>query len=339
MASGQIGPLTREHLPTVLDIWSARRGGAGEGASGLRPLADRRALVEARLRAALAERGTRGQALVATRAGEAVAYLIGREVRLPPGSTYLTYVPERFLNIGADDWGAATGEATALADLYAEMATWAVRRRADTQLIAIEPGAPHGDLWHDLGFARHDAYAFLPREGVRAGGAGVTVRRAGMDDLDVATEMVLAEARYHHAAPIFAFAPPGIAAAKRRDLAENLDDGAAFVLLASVGDRIAGVITAYLLAEPPSWAATAVPTPCLYIDSAFVRPEVRGQGVLRALVAALADAAPDGTAGLFVTYLPANRGAARAWVGLGFRPFAVIHQRRIDGRAADQWRE
>jgi GNAT superfamily N-acetyltransferase len=205
-------------------------------------------------------------------------------------------------------------------------------------LIAIEPGDDGTDLWADLGFARHDAYAFLPQDAVGTGVGVVDVRRARLADLDVASELFIAEARHHHAAPIFAYAPPGLDEAKRRDLSESLDESGAFVLVADVGGVVAGAISAYHLAELPFWAATALPTPCLYIDSAFVRPEARGRGVLRALVAGLADAAPGGTAGLFVTYLPANFGAARAWSGLGFCSFALIHHRRLDPRAVRQQR-
>ena len=155
----------------------------------------------------------------------------------------------------------------------------------------------------------------------------------------VVAELVVAEAEYHHAAPIFAYAPPGLAEAKRRDLAEGLADSASPILLATLNQEVVGAIVTYHLADPPFWASTAVLTPCLYIDSAFVRPEARGHGVLRALVAALAAAAQPDTAGLFVTYLPANRGAAAAWIGLGFRPFALIQQRRLDPRAVRQQRK
>jgi GNAT superfamily N-acetyltransferase len=84
---------------------------------------------------------------------------------------------------------------------------------------------------------------------------------------------------------------------------------------------------------------STTPTPCIYIDSAFVEPQTRGRGVLRALVAALADlAGQQGARGLFVTYLPANRDALRSWQGLGFQPLVTVHQRRLDPRATQQHR-
>jgi GNAT superfamily N-acetyltransferase len=84
---------------------------------------------------------------------------------------------------------------------------------------------------------------------------------------------------------------------------------------------------------------STAPTPCFYIDSAFVEPQARGRGVLRTLVAALAElAGQHGAQGLFVTYLPANRGALRSWQGLGFQPLVTVHQRRLDPRAPKQHR-
>lgn len=339
MAAAAITPLVSEHLPGVLAVWSAQRARLPADEAWRRPPAERLPLVAARLRGALAERDGRTRAWVALRNGAVSAYLIGREVRLPRGSTYLTYVPAHFLSVGTDDWGAATpADLPALADLYAASGDWAVARGAATHLLAIEPGDIASELWADLAFARHDTYAFLPRGAARAGAGDVAVRRAVVGDLDAAAELLIAEARHHHAAPIFAYAPPGLAEARRRDLAESLGDTGARLLVAAIGRALAGAILAYHIADPPSWAATALRTPCLYIDSAYVRPELRGRGVLRALVAGLKQSAPDGTAGLFVTYLPANLGAARAWAGLGFRPFAAIHQRRLDPRAARQQR-
>jgi GNAT superfamily N-acetyltransferase len=337
-----IRPMQVTDLADVADVWAAQRSrGAASGVDPAwsRPLEERRALIELHLRSSLERPGDHLQVLVAVRDGRAVAYMIGREVRLPRGSTYLTYVPEHFLNVGADDWGVATAaNVPLLTDVYAELASRMIVRGAGTHLVAIESGGDGADLWADLGFARQDSYAYLPLGAVPAGALGLGVRRATAADLEVAAELIIAEAVHHHGAPIFAYAPPGLEEAKRRDVAENLDDGDAFVMVAEVSGTVVGAINAYHLAEPPFWASTAVPTPCIYIDSAYVRPEVRGRGVLRALVAGLAGAAPAGTAGLFVTYLPANLLAARAWRGLGFRPFAVIHQRRLDPRAVRQQR-
>lgn len=332
-----LAPLAGEHLPGMLAVWAAQRARLPRDGRWSRALDERLPLVETRWREGLSEKSPRTRALVALRDGEVAAYLIGHDVRLPPGSPYLSYVPRHFLNVAADDWGAATlTDLPALADLYARVGGWAVTRGVAAHLVAIEPGGDSGELWADLGFARHDVYVYLPLGAARAGEGAVSVRRATAADLELATELVASETRHHHDAPVFAYSPPGLVTARRRDLAESLGDAGAFLLFASIGDAIGGVISAYHLATQPSWATTALPTPCLYVESAFVRPEARGRGVLRSLVARLARTAPDGTKGIFVTYLPANLGAARAWAGLGFRPFATIHQRRLDPRAVRQ---
>ena len=89
----------------------------------------------------------------------------------------------------------------------------------------------------------------------------------------------------------------------------------------------------YSQAKTPS----ATPTPCVYIDSSYVHVAARGRGVLRGLVAALAEVtAPFAPRGLFTTYLPANLSARRAWEGLGFQPLVTVHQRRFDPAAVRQ---
>ena len=337
-----VEPLAECRIPALLAIWASHQERARrrtiDRAAWERPLNERQAYVERGIRAAL--RADAARALVATVGGEPTAYLIAHEVRLPRESGYRAYAPDRFLSIGVDDWGVVDPrDADHLAELYGALAAWGLRRGADAQMLAIATADDCADLWRDLGFARQDEYAFLPTSAARPSPDGIRVRPATPDDLGVATALTLAEAHHHHRAPIFAFAPPGLDAARRRDMAENLADREAIVLLAERSGTIVGGIVAHPIANLGRWMPSFTPTPCLYIESAYVEPQARGLGILRALVAALADRAGQRRlAGLFVTYLPANRGAAYAWRGLGFAPLVVIHQRRIDPRAARQHR-
>jgi GNAT superfamily N-acetyltransferase len=336
-----IRPLTLDDIPAVLDIWAAQRARAhGLDVGWERQLAERRAYLETGLRATLAHESGGVRALVAPAGERLAAYLIAHEVRLPPDSGYRAYAPDHFLSIGSDDWGLADPrDGDALATLYAAIAEWGLQRGADAQMLAIQRGNDSAELWRDLGFSRQDEYAFLPLALARPAVPGVTVREATAADLDTATRLTLAEAHHHHRAPIFAFAPPGLDAARRRDMANNLDNPVAIVLLAEIAGVAIGSLIAHPLDQLGRWMPSVTPTPCLFIESAFVEPTARGQGVLRALVARLAALAGQrALMGLFVTYLPANRGAARAWRGLGFTPLLGVHQRRIDPRAANQHR-
>lgn len=336
-----IRPIIPDDIPVLLDIWAAQRERACWAERGwARPQAERRADIEAGLRALGEDAGAGTHALLAMIAERPAAYLIAREVRLPLDSGYRAYAPDHFLSIGGDDWGVADRRDTdRLADLYAALAEWGLRRGADAQMIAIPTGDDCADLWRDLGFAPQDEYAFLPLTAARSTQAGIVIREAGPADLDAATQLTLAEARHHHRAPIFAFAPPDLDSTRRRDMADNLANPDAIVLLATVAGAVMGGLVAHPLDQLRGWMPSATPTPCLFIESAYVEPTARGRGVLRALVAAVAAIARQrAMTGVFVTYLPANRGAARAWRGLGFDPLLVIHQRRIDPRAARQRR-
>ncbi len=328
-------------LPTLLDIWEAhrRRNAAAESAPWRRSLAARRGTVEAMLHARLDRASAAAPAFLARRGARPVAYLLGDEVQLSRTSGYRTYAPDHFINIGPEGWALADpADGAALDALYAALATWGLERGAGAQLLSIAAGDDLTDFWLDLGFARHDRYAYLPRAAARPAPAGVRVRRATPADLAVATHLNLAEAHHHHQAPIFTFAPPGRDEARRRDVAANLADPGSPIFLAEADGRILGGLSAFFIDTLPFWMPSATPTPCAFIDSGYVEPEARGRGALRALVAALmAETVARGGVGLFVTYLPANRSAHLAWERLGFDPLITVHQRRIDPRTVRQY--
>ena len=337
-------PLAQEQIPALLATWAAHQERMAlhnaDRKAWQRPVAQRRTVVEAWLRAFVANKAVQAHAVVALRGQEIAAYLIATEVRLARNSGYRAYAPDHFLSIGGDDWGiAAPHDSGLLAKLYAELATWGVARGADAQMLTVLHGDDSADFWLDLGFARQDRYAFLPNGAAHPATPGLTVRRGGPADLDYAAHFTLAEAHFHHAAPIFAFAPPDLDATRKQHMAEQLTDPGTIILIAEADGVALGGLSAFPLADLGHWMPSTTPTPCIYIDSAFVEPQARGQGVLRALVAALAELAGQHDArGLFVTYLPANRGALRAWQGLGFQPLVTVHQRRLDPRATQQLR-
>lgn len=342
-------PLTEDLLPATLACWRAHQERIGTP-TGARLLADREAIVAQRLRATLRSGGVWARAAVSPRDGAVRAYLAGRDRQVSRTSPYRAYVPDRFINIGADEWAVAdVGDTPLLADLYAGLAAWGVSRGADAHQLAIAAGDDCSDFWLDLRFARHDCYAFLPAPVAIAGtdrapATHLTMRRACLSDIAAASELALGEARFHHQSPIFTFAPPGLEAARHRELRESLaasetDDHNTLVLLAEAEGRTSGLLSGYFLPNVPFWAPATLPAPSFFIGSAFVHPEARGRGILRALVAATAHAVlARGADALFVTFLPSNVLAARAWRGLGFRPLQTIHQRVLDPRATRQIR-
>lgn len=332
---------TSDDLPALLDIWEAhrRRNAAIESAPWRRNLTERRVTVEAALRARLDQAEADAPAFLAWRGARPVAYLLGYAVRLSRTSGYRAYAPDHFINIGPEEWALADpADGAALDALYAALATRGLERGAGAQLLSIAAGDDLTDFWLDLGFARQDRYAYLPRATARPAPAGVQVRRATVADLDVATHFNLAEARHHHEPPIFTFAPPGRDDARRHDVASNLTDSASLIFLAEADGRALGGLSAFFIDRLPFWMPSATPTPCAFIDSGYVEPDARGQGILRALVAALmVETVARGGLGLFVTYLPANRSAHLAWERLGFIPLITVHQRHIDPRTVRQW--
>src|SRR5919202_1471227 len=89
--------LTEDRLPAALACWDAHRARSPlpePQAAWSRPLSERRATVEVRLRAAIraGRDGVRARVFLS---GDAVlAYLAGRFVRLPRGTPYRAYAPD-----------------------------------------------------------------------------------------------------------------------------------------------------------------------------------------------------------------------------------------------------
>lgn len=329
-------------IDTLLGIWAAqrRRNAVNEGAPWRRTIAERRDTVEERLRHRLGGGQNAIPAFLARRGAQPMAYLLGSETHLPSSSGYRAYAPDDFINIGPDDWALADpAEGAALDALYGALASWGLERGIGAHLLSIASGDDLTETWLDLGFARHDRYAYLPcATPLCPGPTKITVRRATVADVAAATRFNLAEAHHHHQPPIFAFAPPGRDEARRRDVAANLAEPGSLTLLAESRGRAVGGLSTFFIDALPFWMPSATPTPCTFIDSAYVEPDARGHGVLRALVTALlAETAARGGVGLFVTYLPSNRSAHLAWERLGFDPLITVHQRRIDPRTVRQY--
>jgi GNAT superfamily N-acetyltransferase len=333
---------TPADLATLLMIWEAqrRRNAITEASPWRRAIAERRITVEALLRRRLDGARDNTPAFLSWRDEYPIAYLLGSEMQLPRTSGYRAYAPDHFINIGPEEWALADPEESAALDaLYAALAAWGLERGVGAQLLSIPEGDDLTDTWLDLGFARHDRYAYLPiATPIRPAKAGVQVRRATVADVAAATHFNLAEAHHHHLPPIFAFAPPGRDEARQRDIATNLAEAESLFFIAEANGRALGGLSAFFNDTLPFWMPSATPTPCTFIDSAFVEPEARGHGVLRALVTALrAETMARGGVGLFVTYLPANRSAHLAWERLGFDPLITVHQRRLDPRTVRQY--
>jgi ribosomal protein S18 acetylase RimI-like enzyme len=151
----------------------------------------------------------------------------------------------------------------------------------------------------------------------------VQVRPATPADLAFVVELRMALLREHGNNPIYARLRPDAPVRARRIFSAQLSSPNERIFLAEADGAVIGIIrcvesTGSPLLDPARYA---------YISSAYVRPEARRRGVLRALVAAARNwCAERGLDEARLHSVADDEGSNRAWDALGFD--VVEHMRR-----------
>ncbi|OLF15059.1 GNAT family N-acetyltransferase [Actinophytocola xanthii] len=169
-----------------------------------------------------------------------------------------------------------------------------------------------------------------PEVGGPAG--GTAVRLATMRDLDVALELELAELAYS-ALVGAAVRRPDERAVKRAALSRHLEQGDPIWLAERDGVPVGLAHCRLVDAGPGAVSATRLPAGRWgYVNCVSVRPEARGTGVGRRLMAvAHAELATYGALGTFLYYNPPNPLASVFWARQGYRPLWTIWEVRPAG--------
>ncbi|HWE42710.1 MAG TPA: GNAT family N-acetyltransferase [Gemmatimonadaceae bacterium] len=158
----------------------------------------------------------------------------------------------------------------------------------------------------------------------------VQVRPATPADLASVVELRMALLHEHGGNPIYARLRADAPERARRIFAAQLSSPTERIFLAESDGQVIGVIrcvesTGSPLLDPPRYG---------YISSAYVRPEARRRGALRALVAAARSwCAERGLDEARLHSVAGDEGSNRAWDALGFD--VVEHMRRSPIRRGD----
>jgi ribosomal protein S18 acetylase RimI-like enzyme len=225
-------------------------------------------------------------------------------------------------------------------DLYAAAApAWLALGCFDHYLVASAADPELLDAWYGLGFGRQQAYGlraitgaddWTEDEGVTGPGS-VTIRRATLADRDAFSAMAQLTARHQVQAPVWAPLPAEIAAQRSASYAGVLDDEEAMLWLAEQDGRPVG-FQIYDPAEPAP-DDLHIPPQCAELPAAATLPELRGQGVGRALSrVAFRHLYQQGYTTCLVDWRTTNLLASRFWSQRGFQPAAYRLHRRIDER-------
>ena len=217
------------------------------------------------------------------------------------------------LRVGPDDRGvSASVQVAALDD--AVVAPLVARHFGRSVVLAVRRTRPEG----------------LASGAVVSGRAGVVVRTADADDLDL---VVHAEVAVHTADRAWGFVPEvaDLQARVRADLVEELEGGQGWAFVAEDPEdgRPLGVVQV-LTPDQSGWATASVRAePAAYLALAWVEPAARTHGVGRALVAAAhRHAADEGVSAILLHHAAASPRSGPFWARHGYRPLISSWARR-----------
>ena len=307
MAGLEIHPFADEHLDEAARLLAARhaRHRAAEpllSATYEAPGAARTAVEEAWL-----AEGASGA--VALQDGRLVGYLVGAP-RAPAWGP----------NVWVETAGHAVEEAETLRDLYAAAAGPWVKTGA-IRHYAIVPAfdAPLVDAWFRVGFGQQHALGIREVPPASAADGLVAVREAEARDVEALVPLDLLGA-HQAGSPTFSDGPQTDPEALREELAEEMADPRAAMLVAELDGRVVGCASAAPVEYSSLHGGLARPERACIIGYAATLPEVRGSGAGLALTeGAFAWARGRGYPTVVVDWRETNLLASRFWRGRGFR--------------------
>ena len=216
-------------------------------------------------------------------------------------------------------------------DLYAAWSEHYVRRGYFRQYVHAAVGEP--DLmaaWVRTGFGQMQAHAARDLDLSADPPPGVTVRRAHAEDSWMAPDLFPLVGRALMKPPAYAIQLPEawrLVGIDPDELAEP--DARHWVALNSEGRALA--IASFYDPEP----GPLVPPRSTELSLGMTRPEERGRGLMRALVAAgFAEAREAGATQAITDWRTASLPTHRSWTAIGFEPLYYRLHRHIDERVA-----
>ena len=274
------------------------------------------------LAALLAREGARGVA------GMASSELVGFQVGYPRSEPIW----------GGACWSPIEGSALAdgtdaelMRDLYAAWSEHFVQLGYFRQYVHVPADdAELGAAWFRTGFGAMQAHAVRDLRLAAPPPDGVKVRRALPADIDRLEDLLPLIAEALARPPAYAIRLPEQVAAHRDSWAEELEEPTAHHWLAEDRDRVLALATFYAADPGPM-----VPEGAWELSVAMTRPEARGRGLMRALVAAgFAEAREAGATHCITDWRTASLPTHRTWTALGFRPTHHRLHRHVDERIA-----
>lgn len=324
-----LSPFTDEHLEAAAGLLSARHRAQRAARPALPAAPEQPAVARQALEALLRQPRTSGVA--ALQAGRLVGFALG----------YIQYDTLR----GRTGWLPAAGHAIAegvgrelYGELYTALATHWVQAGCFSHFAVIPTTDREAlETWYALGFGQQQLYAVrelapleLPAQDVDP---SIRVRRASLADLDLLLDVAGLVFSHQQGAPVFSPFLPEFTEDWRKDYEELLTDDANHLWIAERGSRALGFS---IFGTPkPSPEDLLTPPSSSSLDVTATRPELRGQGIARALVArGLEESVRRGCRTCVTDWRTTNLLASRFWPRMGFAGTVCRLFRQVDERVA-----
>lgn len=221
-------------------------------------------------------------------------------------------------------------------DMYAHLADGWVREGLFAH-YAMVPAFDRAalDMWFALGFGQEQVMAIRDLADLAAPAplpAGISIRRAGPDDLEGVLEVSDLIARHQMKTPVFAYRPlEGMADDYREGYSEVLADPNCWEWIAEEQGKVLG----HALFQPAE-PNLITPEACCYLAVAATRETDRGRGVGRALTEwGLCQAAQQGFRYCVTDWRATNLLSSRFWPRQGFRPTVYRLHRLVYSRIGE----
>jgi GNAT superfamily N-acetyltransferase len=162
----------------------------------------------------------------------------------------------------------------------------------------------------------------------------VIVRRATSSDLDTVVALRIALLREYGDHPIYGRLRPDAEQRARLVFGSQLEASNEVILLAEEGRTALGLLRCVESIASP----LLIPDRYCYVSSAYVLPQHRRKGVLRALLARAMDWCRErGLTEMRLHNVGSSATSAAAWDSMGFQIVEQVRVRRIDARAPEHF--
>ncbi|MFN0144937.1 MAG: GNAT family N-acetyltransferase [Dehalococcoidia bacterium] len=335
MALPTVRPFTAQDTAAAAGLLAARLAEGHARVPFIDPALGLPAAVEGFVRGLVANPFADG--VIAEAGGEALGFLFGQRMLIPPTEMAALFVPPHSISIPVEGHAvaAASDPTVVYREMYRHLAAQWVRDGYFIHRTAILAGhADEQEAWVSLGFGRAMTAATRraadPVTNIRP--TGIEVHRAGTEDIDLVTRLSDVLMEHHNRAPIFWAL---LKEPHQQTRAFNLGFLEAGATPYFIGYQQGEPVAMTTFIRPGFTPPVVAHGSDIYLFEGIVTEAARSGGVGTAVLGeALSWVRENGFETCTLHFASGNYSAAPFWLGHGFVPVEHTMERHVDERVA-----